>query len=406
MVGFDFNSSINFGQYTFTDSLKGLANARWTNCFFTTDGLSSQKTIRQMRPPISRQLSNKDLFLFRSIPVHGFCPDNISSESSRHRDLPASDEAKALSLWHPSKCITQYFSKCKRASGLENLCRLCPGANRQGTKALRQPRFRYPAKTHRLCSRFDHRRFVSVTFSMGKVSQAQSRSQAPYVNGPERLYTLFYPHYRRKSTRCKYPERTGFTVGRDLHHGSRLPRPRSSLYLHSKPFNFYYKSQKQFGLLPSLPSKGRENHRFAMRPDNKAQRFLCIAGLSCRALPSRLLRPRDKQKVRVPNKQLFATSSDSGSTVRVPLADRNLLQMDQAVLENQNIFRHHRERDEDSNLDCYQHLCLGGDCQERAENRTEFERNPADSQHYAFRSSADRTSTYKKHVAKSKSWVS
>src|SRR4030043_55093 len=192
MVRIDFNSSVNFGQYTFTDSLKGLANACWTNCFLTTDGICSQKTIRQMRSPTSWQLSNKEFFLFRSIPVHGFCPDNIPSESSRHRDLPTSDEAKALSLWHPSKCVTQYFSKRKRASGLENLCRLCQGVDRQGAKALRQRRFRYSAKTHRLCSRFDHHRFVSVTFSMGKVSQTQGWCKATYASGLTRQYSHVY----------------------------------------------------------------------------------------------------------------------------------------------------------------------------------------------------------------------
>jgi len=406
MVGIDFNSSVSFGQYTFTDSMKGLANAHWTDCFFTTNGLSSQKTIRQMRPPISRRLSNEDVFLFRSIPVHGFCPDNISSEPSRHRDLPASNATKALSLWYQRKCITQYFSKCKRASELENLCRFRPGADRQGSKALCQRRFRYSAKTHRLCSGLNDHRFMSFTVSMGKVSRTQNCGKGPHANGPARLYTFFYLHYRRKGTRCKYPRRTGFGDRCNLHNGSWIPRLRSSLYVHSEPFNFHYKSQKQFGLSPSVPSQGRQKDRFAMRPNDKTQWLLRIAGLSCRASANQLLRPRYKQKTRISNQQLCPAGSDNCPTLQVPLADRNLFQMDQAVPTNQNIFRHHQERSEDSNLDCYQRLCFGGYCQERTQNRVEFERNRANSQHYAFRASAHRTSSYKKYVAKSKSWFS
>ena len=47
------------------DLLKGLANACWTHNLLTTLRLSSKKTIRQMRPTISRRPSNKNVFLFR-----------------------------------------------------------------------------------------------------------------------------------------------------------------------------------------------------------------------------------------------------------------------------------------------------------------------------------------------------
>jgi len=54
MIGIDFNLSLNFGQYTFINPLKGLANAYRTYGFLTTNGLSSQKTFRQMRLQIRR----------------------------------------------------------------------------------------------------------------------------------------------------------------------------------------------------------------------------------------------------------------------------------------------------------------------------------------------------------------
>jgi hypothetical protein len=406
MVGIDFNSSVNFGQYTFTDSLKGLANARWTDCFLATDGLPAQETIRQVCLSLPRQLSNKDFFLFRSVPMYGIRSANVPTEPSRYRNLSTSNATQALSLWHPRKHLTNHSGQSKRKSQLENLCRLRPSADREGAKALRQRRFCHSAKTHCVCSRFNNHRFVPVSVSMGKVSQVQSRSQSTRVNGPQGLYTLFYPHYRRKSPRRKHPRRSCFRAGCNLHHGSRLLRLRSSLYLYSKPFDFYHKSQKQSGLSPSLLSQGRQSHRFAMRPDNKTQRILCMAGLSCRTSSNRLLRPGDKQKIRIPNKQFFIAGSDGRSTIQVPLADRNLLQMDQAIPANQNIFRHHQERGEDPNLDCHQRLRSYSNSQETTPNRAGFGRNHANSQHRAFRASADGTSTYEKCISKPKSCIS
>jgi len=94
MVVIDLKSPIDFGHKTFIDSLKGPANVYRTDCFLTVDKLLAKTPIRQMRSPIPRQPSDKNFFLFRSIPVYGFRSDNISPESSRHRDLPASNSAQ------------------------------------------------------------------------------------------------------------------------------------------------------------------------------------------------------------------------------------------------------------------------------------------------------------------------
>jgi len=80
-----------------------------------------------------------------------------------------------------------------------------------------------------------------------------------------------------------------------------------------------------------------------------------------------------------------------------------LFQVDQAVPTNQTMFLPRRERAEDTSLDCYQHLCVGGDCQENTQSRTEFGRDPANSQHCTSRESSSQTSTYERHVAKQES---
>jgi len=74
-------------------------------------------------------------------------------------------------------------------------------------------------------------------------------------------------------------------------------------------------------------------------------------------------------------------------------------QIDQAVLAYQDVLWHHRERCEDSNLDCRQRLCSGSDCQKRTQSRAEFGRNLANSQHCTFRESPCYTSTYEKSFA-------
>jgi hypothetical protein len=114
MTVIDFNSLINFSQITFVETLKGLANAHRANCFLTTDRLSTKARIRQMRSPIPRQLSDKNFLLSRPIPLYGFCTDNISTESSRHRNLFASNAIQTLPLWHPRKNFSQHLGKSKR----------------------------------------------------------------------------------------------------------------------------------------------------------------------------------------------------------------------------------------------------------------------------------------------------
>jgi len=124
MTVIDFNSLVDFGQNIFLATSKGLANVHWKNSFLTTDRLSAKARIRQMRSPIPRQLSDKNFFLPRSVSLYGFCTDNISTESSRHRNLFASNAIQTLPLWHPRKNFSQHPGKGKRESRLANIHRL------------------------------------------------------------------------------------------------------------------------------------------------------------------------------------------------------------------------------------------------------------------------------------------
>ena len=281
MIGIDFNLPINFDQYTVADLSKGLANEYRPDCFLTTDRLPSQETIRQMRSTLSRQLSDKKFLLFRPISMYGFCSDNISAESSGYRNMSASNETETLSLRHSRQCLSNHSCRSKRKSKLENIRGFRTDSNKQGANALRQRRLRPATEQGCLRTGFINHRSMFVTVPMGKISQAESCCQDTYADGLKRLYTHFYPHYRRKSPRCKYPRRYCFRTGSHLRNGSQLSQLCSSFYLYSKPFNFCYKSQNQFRLSPSLLPQSRQNNRPSMRPDNKIKRLLYIAAVSC-----------------------------------------------------------------------------------------------------------------------------
>ena len=301
-MGIDFNLLLDFGQYTLTDLLKGLANACRTDSLLTTVRLSPQETIRQMRSTVSRQPSDKDIFLFRSISMHGVCPDNLSPEPSRHRIMSSGHASQALPLRHTWEGFTQHVGQRKRVSRLENLCRLRTGSDKQGASTLCQRKFRHATGPGGLRVGFNHHRFMSFIVSMGKISPAQSRRQGPHADGPKRLYTHVYPYYRRKSPRCEFPRRTDLGAGGYLYNGSRLPRLCSSIYVHAKPFNFCYQGQKQFRLPSPLLSESRQDNRSPMRPNDQTQWLLYFAGLPCGSSSDRFLRHRDKPEVRLFNR--------------------------------------------------------------------------------------------------------
>ena len=406
MTVIDFNLIVHFGQNVSMATSKGSANVHRTNSFLTTNRPPTKTRVRQMCSAIPRKLQDKNFFLLRSISLYGFCSDNLSPEPSRHRNLPSSNAAETLPLRYTGECFPNHAGKGKRKSKLENLRRLRTNPNKQSPNAVRRRRLRHSTKPRGLCSGFNNHRFMSVTFSMGKFSQTQSHSQGTHADGLKRLYTHVYPRYRRKSPRCQYSRRPDFRTWCHLHYGSWLPRLCTPFYIYSKPFNFFHESQKQFRLPSSLLSQDRQNNRPSMRPNDNAQWLLCITGLSRSSSSNRLLRHRDKQEVHLSNKQLCIASFNNSFALQVPLADRNLFQMDQAIPANQNIFWQHRERSEDPNLDCYQHLRFDSDCQERTQNQAEFGRNPTNSQHCTFRESSYYTSTYEKYVAERKTPMS
>ena len=101
-----------------------------------------------------------------------------------------------------------------------------------------------------------------------------------------------------------------------------------------------------------------------------------------------LLRRRDEQAAEVPDQQLHAPGADHRPHLQVALADRVVLQVDQAAPADQEVLRHQRERREDANLDRRLGLRTGRDRAQEVGPGGESLPNPTDSQRYPFRENA------------------
>ena len=402
MVGIDLKLPIVFADNTFNFLLKGRTDVHWANNFLSTFRLSAEETIRQMCAKISRQSSDKILLMLRPISFDVFRANYQSQKSPRHRDVSACNGAKTLSLRLPLKYISNHFSKGKRKSPLANIRRLRPHINRQSTRSLCRRLSRFFDRQRSLCSGLNDHRLMSDIVSVGKLSQTKSGSKASYANEPERLYSYVYKHYRRQSPRCQYSRRADFRAGSNISYGQSLCRLCPPFYLHKNSINFCNKSQNQSQLHSNLEPASRERNRSSKRSNNTPQRLLCFNGLSCCSSQSQLLRQRNKKETGFSNKQFYATSFDNSIALQKSLADRNFLQMYQAIPLYKTVLRHESQRRQNPDLDRYQRLCSCCHCQERIKNQAESWTNLSNSQHCTFREKPYHTSTYRKGAAKRK----
>ena len=96
----------------------------------------------------------------------------------------------------------------------------------------------------------------------------------------------------------------------------------------------------------------------------------------------KIRRPRNREAIRVFNKQLRPTRLDHRPALQIALAGRAVLQMDQAAPVHQGFFRHFGERRQNTSMDCDLGLRTRGDYQktpqpdaEPLHNFTDFERD-------------------------------
>jgi len=134
-----------------------------------------------------------------------------------------------------------------------------------------------------------------------------------------------------------------FEPGRLLHYRSWISGFRSPLRHPSSIGLLHHPNQKQLQVQTPLLSARRQTRRGPMRSNYCPGRILFPQGLSRKTPTHSLFRCRSKQTARLLNQQLHSTRINDSPTVSVSLADRDLLQMDQAAPSHQSILWNHRE---------------------------------------------------------------
>ncbi len=203
MTVVDLKSIVDLGHSALPLASEGMADAYGTNCIFTARGFPTQARVQQMRTSVPWQLQDTALQVSRSVSVHGLCAAHRSRKPTGHRDLLAGDAAQDVSCRSSIPGFQEHPGRCQREPGLAHLRRLRSGAHWPRPQAIQPRRLRSTTRRDRVCLRFQHHRSVSFAVSVGPIPSAQSRHQAPHVDGSTRQYPLFYSHYRGEDARCR-----------------------------------------------------------------------------------------------------------------------------------------------------------------------------------------------------------
>jgi len=392
----DFNSPLSCGDISLSLIRRTTANEQRAYSLFANTGLCPKASIQGLCQSLQRQLSNHIFFLFRPISYNGVRTANISRQLKRYRNLPASFGRQAISLWLSRENFSKYFSRCKREKKLANISRLCTSPNNQSQTTLRKRRLWDNIKKYSLCFRRNRNRFVLVAVSLGSTSQTQKRRKAPYADGPERLYTHVYTHYKRCRTRDYSLSNYASGTACHIRHGQRLHRFCNIIQFFKEQLLLCYSGKTEHSLLSQVFSSDRQNHRIAKRSDNKTDRAKNFKTLSRTTKANQFSRRRSETHFCVSDQQFSTGLTDCLPALQAALADRTFLQVDQTALADKVIFRYFNERCQDSDLDSNQCICSCGDNQKGTEIGAFVTRNTPNTKHPAFRENPDKTSTYGK----------
>ncbi len=136
-------------------------------------------------------------------------------------------------------------------------------------------------------------------------------------------------------------------------------------------------------------------HGTDLRSDHHVDWLLYRSTLSGKTSTDKIYRSKDLQTIRLSNQQFFTASIDHHRALSLPLAGRTVFQMDQTTPAHQIIFRHIRERCEDTGLDRRIRLCSGRYHQEATQSQGQFVFNSTNFKPDCFRNNANKSTTYR-----------
>ena len=401
MSVFDLKTYSNHGQ-TLSSLLKGPDRVQRSLHLLAINGFLSKTRIQQVRPAAQRKPQSKHLYLLGPVHVNGVCSTDRQRKFTRYRNMSSIFRAQTLSRRHSRKHLSQHTGRCQRKARLANISGFRTSSDYSSKVALRQRRIRRNIGQRSLRTGLNDYRPLPNLVSMGTVSQTQKCRQDAYTVRPEWVDSVLYTRHRRPSTRCQCSRRSAFRGRSILRHGQSLHRLRTTIQIYKEHGIFCYTCQNQLGFYQMQLSPGRQNNRTKKRSNDSSQSTEKFAVLPRPSSIYYLLRCRHKKEICVFDKQLYSGCIDNRTALQMPLEDRTVLQVDQTALANQGFLWNFRERSQNTNLDCCQHLLTRSYNEKRAEFATEFVRNPANSQHYDFPERPYYTSTYEKSPAKRK----
>lgn len=137
--------------------------------FRPSDGTHANEGFSPLRADLQRKSQGQIFQLPGSIPLHGFCSNDLPGKPKRDRDLSSSAKQETLSYGNTWRHCSQHTVQCKQSTGLENLGRLCPGIDKDCQAIVCRRGAGARTRQHNLRTRFLHHRSVSICFPMGPV---------------------------------------------------------------------------------------------------------------------------------------------------------------------------------------------------------------------------------------------
>src|SRR5829696_1605553 len=320
------------------------ADEFWQIDLCATDGLSSCQSFSTLCQTLPGRLQTQDFFLLGSISLHGLRAAHLSGEFARYRSLPACATKQALSSRHSWPSLAQHSGPCELGARLAHLRRPCASVDYPRPRALRGRQLRRRIGPDCLRARCHHHRFVSGTFPLGAVSQAQRSGEIAHAARSARQHPNCCDHYTWQGSRSQHSGPAQLRGGRVLCHGSRLPRFRALIQVAPGLRLLCYSRQKALRFSAPLFTTSGPHYWSDLRSDRDARQSCPSPRLSREAPSHSLPRCANESTTRLSHQQLHLATTDDRRTVSQPLASRVVLQMDQTTLAHQELLRHVRER--------------------------------------------------------------
>ena len=146
-----------------------------------------------------------------------------------------------------------------------------------------------------------------------------------------------------------------------------------------------------------FPARG-QIYGASVRSDHRAPQLLPQKGLPRKTQAHPILRQRTQPPTYLLDQQFLPTGANHHQVLQVPLANRVVLQMDQAAPQNQGFLWNLRERCKDSDLGCHLRICAGGNSQETPQFGSEPLHNSTDFKPNTFRENAHFTGSFESRL--------